>query len=331
MKATPLNLALLQLLADGHRHSGAALAQTLGVSRTAVWKQAQRLRHLGLPLDGRSGQGYRVSEGIDLLSQRQLLAALSPTARARLTQLELVAVVDSTNLRAQQCAEQGVDSGYVCIAECQTAGRGRLGRPWFSPFGASLYLSFLQRFDGGINGLGGMSLAIAVAIAEALEQIVAPLQLEFKWPNDILWRGRKLAGVLLELGGDPSGSCHVVAGIGINVCLPTAQADTAIDQAWTDLATAAGERPSRNALAAAVLDAVLALFDGYARSGFARWRERWQARDALLGQSVVLRRGTQELRGIAEGIAEDGSLWLRVGTERQRIAGGEVSLRAQAP
>ena len=203
--------------------------------------------------------------------------------------------------------------------------------PLVQPFGASLCLSFLQRFDGGVDALGGLSLAVAVAVAEALEALATPLKLELKWPNDVLWHGRKLAGVLLELEGDPSGACQVVTGIGVNVALPTAPANAAIDQAWTDLATAAGGRPSRNALAAALLDAILELFADYGQGGFTAWRERWQARDALQGQPVVLRRGSEVLQGIAEGIAEDGALWLRVGAERRRIAGGELSLRAATP
>ncbi len=331
MSLSPLAQALLQQLADGRCHSGGALGKSLGVSRTAVWKQAQRLRRLGLPLAGRRGQGYHLSGGIELLDQQRIVAQLAPVTRQRLSRLELLSVVDSTNLRAQQRADQGLGSGYVCLAECQTAGRGRLGRSWFSPYGASLYVSFLQRFDSGVGSVGGLSLAVAVAVVEVLERLCAPLQLQFKWPNDVLWRGRKLAGVLLEWSGDPSGAGQLVTGIGVNVALPVAQADTAIDQAWTDLATIAGSRPSRNALAAALLDSVLALFADYGRSGFAAWRERWQEKDASFGQAVVLRRGHEELHGIAEGVDEEGALWLRVGSERRRLVGGELSLRIAPP
>ena len=151
---------------------------------------------------------------------------------------------------------------------------------------------------------------------------------QLKWPNDILFGGAKLGGVLLEMTGDAAGTCQVVMGIGLNVSMSHTAAG-AIDQAWTDLtAIAGGAHPGRNALLAALLNELLPLVAGFERGGFAPWREEWQALDAFAGEKVVLNTGGGPVEGVARGVDQRGALQLETAAGTQAVYGGEISLRA---
>ena len=318
---------LLPLLASGEFCSGQDLADALGVSRTAVWKQVSKLvRESGLDIESVKGRGYRIPGGVDLLEEESICSALSPEAGGLLSRLQVLESVDSTNAEVMRQIEQGAGSGLVCTAEQQTAGRGRRGRQWVSPFAGNLYLSVLWEFSQGAAALEGLSLAVGVAVARALRHAgVSPVQL--KWPNDILFEGAKLGGVLLEMTGDAAGACQVVLGVGLNVSMPRSSADE-IDQAWTDLDTIApGQHPGRNALLAGLLNELLPLVSGFEQGGFAPWHEEWQSLDAYAGQVVVLETGGQQLAGTARGVNERGALQLETTSGTQSVYGGEISLR----
>lgn len=320
---------LLPMLADGEFHSGQDLAQALGVSRTAIWKQLNRLQDLGLELESVRGLGYRIPGGLDLLEPPVIRRALSPPAATLLRELVIEPSVDSTNLEAQRRLQAGQCAGLVVSAEQQTAGRGRRGRQWVSPFARNIYLSLVWEFAGGAAALEGLSLAVGVGVARALAGCgVPPVQL--KWPNDVLHGGGKLGGILLEMVGDASGTCQVIVGVGLNVAMPGAAA-AIIDQAWTDITTLSGERrPSRNQLLAALLDELLPLLAGFQASGFAPWREAWMALDAYRDTPVVMHSAEQRLAGVARGVDERGALQLETTTGVQSIFGGEISLRPVA-
>jgi BirA family biotin operon repressor/biotin-[acetyl-CoA-carboxylase] ligase len=214
----------------------------------------------------------------------------------------------------------------VISAEQQTAGRGRRGRAWVSPFARNLYLSVAWQYHQGAAVLEGLSLAVGVAVARALVASQLP-PVQLKWPNDIVSEGAKLGGVLLEMTGDAAGACQVIVGIGLNVAMP-APAAAAIDQAWTDIETLGNAvRPGRNTLLAAVLNELLPLLAGFEQAGFAAWRDEWQALDANAGQSVVLHTGAREVAGIARGVDQRGALQLETATGMQSVYGGEISLR----
>lgn len=320
---------LLPLLADGEFRSGQDLADALGVSRTAVWKQVNKLAtETGLLIDSVKGRGYRIPGGIELLDAGKVTAALRPEASRLLTSLALLESVDSTNAEVLRRAESNCAPGLVCSAEQQTAGRGRRGRHWVSPFASNLYLSLLWEFDQGAAALEGLSLAVGVAVARGLAAVGLPT-VQLKWPNDILHDSAKLGGVLLEMVGDASGTCQVVIGVGLNVAMPAAAAK-GIDQDWTDICTLAGgdEHPGRNALLAALLNELLPLAASFESSGFAPWRDPWQALDAFAGQPVVLQAGSRELTGIACGVDQQGALLLQTADGQQAVYGGEISLRS---
>ena len=163
-----MSRSLLPLLADGEFHSGQDLAEAMGVSRTAVWKQVNRLVNDSvLAIESVKGKGYRIPGGIDLLDAAQVKAGLDARASALMGRLEILDTVDSTNAHLMRLAEQDGLTGLVCTAEQQSAGRGRRGRQWVSPYASNLYLSLLWEFTQGAAALEGLSLAVGVAVAHA--------------------------------------------------------------------------------------------------------------------------------------------------------------------
>ena len=316
---------LIAILADGEFHSGAELGAQLGVSRTAVWKQVQKLAELGLGVQKVKGRGYCVSGGVELLSNKAILSALSAPAGSLLSQLDILNSTASTNSVARSEAEAGDATGYVVLAEQQTAGRGRRGRQWVSPFARNLYLSVVWGFDGGAAALEGLSLAVGVAVKRAVAACGAD-GVELKWPNDVLCNGKKLAGILLEMIGDPAGFCQVVVGIGINIDMPDSQG-VAIEQSWTDLKRISSAEMSRNTVAARLLNELLTLLSGYQQKGFAHYRGEWQSCDAFRDKAVELVTMNSSIEGVASGVSESGAIGLLVDGELRYFNGGEISLR----
>lgn len=314
---------LLRHLADGHFRSGADLAQRLGLTRAAVWKHIHALEGVGLHVHSVAGKGYRLAAPLDLLDRNTLQERIAPECWAQLTELQVHTLLDSTNAHLLR---QG-SAGIACLAEAQNAGRGRSGRHWVSPFAASIYLSLSWHFAEGPAVLGGLSLAVGVAAARALSRCGIG-EIGLKWPNDLLWRQRKLGGVLIEVVGESHGPCRVVVGVGINGAVP-AQAGTAIDQSWVDLAEVTGGRPpSRNQLAAGLIEELVTLLRHYPEYGLQAHLPEWRRLNCVLDRPVTLHLAERSLPGVARDITEDGLLVLDLedGT-RKAFAGGEVRLR----
>ncbi|MEP1214147.1 MAG: biotin--[acetyl-CoA-carboxylase] ligase [Marinobacter sp.] len=318
--------ALLGLLADGQVHSGESLAASLGISRTAIWKQIRRAMDEGLRIETIRGKGYRLLTEMDLLDQNQILEGLNAPRRSAI-ELTVLDEVDSTNAEIVRRRRESVNGRVpVCIADCQTAGRGRRGRQWQSPPGQNLYLSLGLTFRGSFAMLDGLSLVLGVAVAEALEQVGVP-EVGLKWPNDIFLAGSKLAGILVELQGElEEGVVQVVAGIGMNIHMTDA---AGVDQAWVSLAGALPERRwCRNEVAASVIESVLGAVDDFARKGFGDFRERWQSRDIFAGQELMASQG--ELAGTGHGIDHSGNYLIATGDELVKVRAGEISLRVRS-
>lgn len=265
---------------------------------------------------------------IDPSVQVPLAAAAIEAAlvmRARFS-IEVIERCDSTNSLLLERAQQGAPVGSVVVCEQQEAGRGRRGRAWISAPGDSLTFSLLWRFAPGVPALAGLSLAVGVALARALEDLGAS-DITLKWPNDILGAGAKLGGILIEtfLSG---GSHVVVIGVGLNMRRATDVIDQvdapvgALDQVMTQL-------PSRNRVLAALLDSLAILFDEFAVSGFKPLRTAWQARNAHADKEVIiLAEGMPAATGRCAGVDEEGALLLDTGSGRRRIVSGDVSLRS---
>jgi len=322
-----LSKALLELLCDGHFHSGNQLGERLGCSRAAVWKMIQALELAGVDIFHVRGKGYRLAQAVELLDAERILGALTEAARQSLGGLDVLFDVDSTNTYLIERPLRATERARACLAEFQRFGRGRRGRQWVSPFGGNLYLSLRWRFSRGATELGGLSLAVGVALLRALREEGVE-GLGFKWPNDILLDGRKLAGVLLEISGESNGPCEVVIGVGLNVRV-TDVAQEAIDQPWSDLESCLGRRVARNRLASRILSCLIDAAGRYDDDGLHSFRDEWLSADAFAGREVVLQTPAAEISGVAQGVDENGALILVLKNgERRHFHSGEISLRA---
>lgn len=242
---------------------------------------------------------------------------------ARRFDIDVLPSCDSTNAVLLARAEAGAPSGTVVIAEEQTAGRGRRGRSWFSSPGDSLTFSLLWRFAPG-TAPAGLSLAVGVAVARALQKVGAG-DTALKWPNDILKQGRKLGGILVELV--PGAPHAAVIGIGINLQLPPGMPDDvrAASAAIDAIDAAAADS---NALYAALLGELLATLESFGGGGFAALRAEWLARHAFQDVPVSIASDFgAPVVGICRGVDVDGALLLDVDGRSERILSGEVSLR----
>lgn len=317
---------LLALLSDGAFHSGRELGEQLGISRSAVWKQIQRLETLGIEVYSVKGRGYRIPAGLDLLDQARVTEMLPPDLVARLDRLEFANEVESTNTLALSALRSGARNGLFA-AEFQTRGRGRRGREWVSPYAANLCFSLAWRFSAGLAALEGLSLGVGLALREGLRRIGVE-EVQLKWPNDLLSRGRKLGGILVEISGDAAGECEVVIGVGLNVAMPASQLER-ISQPCIDVSSLLSNRPGRNQLLATLVESLFETLDTFESQGFAVMREQWQQANAHRDAAVRLISGSNEVSGICRGVDERGALLLESEGQVQAYYGGEISVRAQ--
>jgi len=314
-------LPLLRLLQDGRFYSGEVLGDALGISRSAVWKQLQLVEtRLGLAVHRVHGRGYRLAQPLALLDGERLRAECSPLG----WEVRLLAEVDSTNAEAMRLLEAGKTAPCLLLAESQLAGRGRRGRNWVSPFGENLYYSLALRLDGAQHPLEALSLTAGLALLKTLQDMGLSAA-GLKWPNDVLVYGRKVAGILLELSGDPAQLCHLVIGIGINV--NRREAIPAIDQPWTSLALELAKQCDRTDLAIRLSRHLQQYLRLHFAKGFAALREEWESLHLWQGKQAVLLSGSQSIAGTVLGVDAQGALRMQTAAGERRFSGGELSLR----
>jgi len=317
---------ILGLLADGCWHSGEAMATALGISRAAVWKQIASLNGLGLELHAVRGRGYRLAAPVELLKESEIRSWLEGLPDTR---VEVKLSLDSTNHYLMEIGPEARPA--ICFAEHQSAGRGRRGRSWYSPFGGNLYLSVSWRFSETPPGLGALGLAIGSGVARYLDRL-GIAEVGLKWPNDIFWKARKLGGILIEHRGESGGSWHVVAGLGLNLRMQPADADS-IEQPWVDFATIAAttgvDFPGRNALAGGLARAVVTVLQQFQHEGFAPFRDQWSHYDVTRDKNVRISQLGHDMRGVARGINHDGALRVESDGAWRSFISGDVSLRME--
>lgn len=227
-------------------------------------------------------------------------------------------------LLARASEGAGAGSGSVLVVDRQTAGRGRRGRSWASSPDTSLTFSLLWRFEGGVERLAGLSLAVGVALVRAMSAFGVSGAV-LKWPNDILLNGGKLAGILVELTSERRGMVAVI-GIGINLTPPAP--DLGLDVPASSLSDALPALPDRHALLAQILCELAPALDQFSQAGFSAFRSEWQGLHAWQNQEVsVLRDGQVEMSGICCGADADGALLVETSTGLVRCLSGDVSLR----
>ncbi len=268
--------------------------------------------------------GATLDDGIELLAPEDVRRYVGEAAAAWLDRIEVRAHIDSTNSELMRRALESSIDGVALLAEVQSAGRGRRGRGWTSPFGRNLALSLGVRLDMALTELGAVSLAVGVAVADALEEL-GVRGVALKWPNDLLVEGRKLCGVLIELprAVEPP---EIVVGIGINIGGAEA-VGRLVEQGVADVTESVPDA-SRNRIAGRVIDAVFAVCRRFERGGFGPIKPRYDALHRFHGQPVRILAGPESVAGVVEGVGLDGTLRLRTESGIREFHGGEVSLRA---
>ena len=324
-------------LATGQTLSGEALAQGLGVTRSAVWKAIETLRQLGLSIEAQTQRGYRLTSPVQPLDAGMLRTALHRVAH-QMHSLEVRWSAPSTNAELLATAAPPVGQFNVLLVENQSAGRGRRGRTWRSSLGDSLCLSVATSFDPTPRDLPALTLVIGLAVRAALQRCGAR-DVALKWPNDLVLAHQsetgqsvlaKLGGILVELRAEAAGPAHVVIGLGLNLRLDAA---TRSEIASTGnlagaLADCGVDPQQRNTLVACILESMLQEITRFSAQGFAPFRAAWGEADALRGEPVRVSGAGAERTGIAMGIDAQGALQLRTPEgELISITAGEVSVR----
>lgn len=305
--------------------SGASLAKELGVSRAAVWARIEELRRSGYDIEASPHHGYRLKASPDRLHPDDLLARLGVrTGIGR--EIQVFQETASTNDIVEKLARDEVREGVVVFAESQTRGRGRLGRRWISPPGKGLWFSVLLRPQLPPSAATQLTVVSAVAVARGIERHTG-LRPSIKWPNDIVFGTRKVAGILLELGAELDHIRHVVLGIGIDVNLAPEEMPEELQAIATSLRIEGGRPFDRADLAAAVLSELDAAYGRLRRGDFHEISDEWMTRCSTLGKRVSIRTGDRIVTGRAESLDEDGALLVRTDHGRlESIIGGDVSL-----
>ena len=318
MKDNTVPLTLIAILSDGEFHSGEQLGEKLGMSRAAINKHIQTLRDWGVDVFTVPGKGYSLPEPIQLLEEERIRQQIE------YGNVAVLPVIDSTN---QYLLDRIHDlhSGDACVAEYQTAGRGRRGRKWFSPFGANLYLSMYWRLEQGPAAAIGLSLVIGIVMAEVLQSLGAD-QVRVKWPNDLYLNDRKLAGILVELTGKTGDAAQIVIGAGINLVMRNVENDV-INQGWINLQEA-GISIDRNTLAVRLIKELRDSLRLFEQEGLTPYLTRWKRLDNFIDRPVKLIIGDKEIFGVSRGIDSQGALLLEQDGIIKPWIGGEISLRS---
>lgn len=315
---------IISHLSKGNFVSGEWLGAELGISRAAVAKHVKSITELGLDIFSVTGKGYRLAQPMQLLDSNAIEHHYPDSKN-----LHVFNIIDSTNQYLMDLirADEVLTDGTTVIAECQLQGRGRRGREWISPFGSHLYLSRYYKSYEGLAAASGLSLAIGVAIARAVDKFVG-VEALLKWPNDVLVGDRKLSGVLVEAEGQSDGVCHLVVGIGLNVQMPDSQGEK-IGQPWTDLSSLTNEAVNRNELAAFLLQELDVVMEEYRQNKLVNLAKEWNTKNAFKNQVVNVTTGANTKAGRCIGIDENGALILSQPdtNEKFKVFGGEVSLR----
>ena len=316
---------LIKALANGSFVSGQELGQRLDISRTAVSKHIKALCEMGLDIYSVTGKGYKLAQPINLLNQAKILSATPQDIDQ--SSIEVHGIIDSTNSYLLRRLPNQIAQGQVCLAEYQSAGRGRRGRQWVSPFGTQIYLSMYWYLEQGLSAAMGLSIVAALAVSDAIFE-ATNIQVQLKWPNDIYLGGVKLAGILIDLEGQALEPSHSVIGIGLNINMPEKES-AKIDQKWTDLQSYSDNIIDRNLLCASLIHHLLIRLRSLEKNGLESMLDEWNKHDYYLNKRVKLITGERITAGVCRGVDNQGALMLEVDGQLKTIYGGEVSLRGE--
>lgn len=325
MHFTPSQSTLLQLLGDGHCHSGSELGAKLGVTRSAIWKQINQLIKSGIPIQRIRHQGYQLHNQMILLHEQQIKDHIELENPPTPFHLHLLHSVDSTNRYLKDLPLSGAVD--VCCAEIQTQGRGRFGRLWHSPFGENIYCSSRWNLNYDLTKLSGLSLITSLAVLSTLNELdISSPPLKIKWPNDILWNNKKLCGCLIEILAESNGHVQIIIGIGINVNTDT-QNNPLADKPWCSLYEIKQQHFNRNILIARLMLNLERYLSKFIHHDLNYFMDEWNQSDYLFGKNIKVNQSLNTFTGIACGINEWGQLILQDEKGlRHFLSSGDTSL-----
>jgi BirA family biotin operon repressor/biotin-[acetyl-CoA-carboxylase] ligase len=305
--------------------SGEEISRRLKVSRTAVWKRMKRLRTLGYEIEASTRSGYRLIRSPDLLTPSEIKPILKTKWIGKT--IHHFHTLDSTNSKAYQLALDGAEEGEVVVAESQEKGRGRLGRQWFSPPFLNLYLSVILRPKISPHQASLITLMAAIATADAIQKFSGFLPL-IKWPNDILLRNRKVAGLLNEINSEMDRIHFVILGIGINLNMDEKVFSKEIRTVATSLKIEMRQTISRKAFLQSLLQELEKWYTIFMKQGSAVILKAWRDRAHLKGRRVKVTSFGEKLAGIAIDVDSDGALILETADgKRKRVVAGDIEYR----
>jgi BirA family transcriptional regulator, biotin operon repressor / biotin---[acetyl-CoA-carboxylase] ligase len=298
---------LLQMLLDcqGEFVSGEAISNYLGCSRTAVWKHIEELRKAGYKLEAAPRKGYRIIHQPNLLTESEIKAGLATKFLGK----EVIYEKSTTSTQeiAHKLANSGVKEGTIVVADEQVGGKGRLGRPWYSPIGTGIWLSMILKPKIPPQQAPQLTLLTAVAVIRGIRAVTG-LQCDIKWPNDILLEGKKLVGILTEMQADPDQIHSVIIGIGINVNQLTFPDE--INEIATSLRLIKQEEINRASVIKSVMEHFEQLYELFLAEGFLPIKKMWEAHAITIGRNIIARSISGSIQGFAKGITDDGVLLL---------------------
>jgi BirA family biotin operon repressor/biotin-[acetyl-CoA-carboxylase] ligase len=307
--------------------SGAEMSKTLGISRNAVWKHIKTLRREGYSIEAKPASGYRLLGVPTHPTPWEIQAGLGTEKIGR--RIYTLSQVSSTNEVAFRLALNGAEEGEVILAESQTKGKGRMGRPWESPAGLNIYLSIILRPRILPSKTPLITLMAAVACAEAID-VVAGLLPAIKWPNDLLIARKKLGGILTEADMELDRINFVVVGIGINVNMTHSSFPPSIRDTATSIRELLGREISRIALIQAVLRQIEQWYERLRQGRGGEITKRWKELSLVKGQAIEVTSLGKVVRGTALDIDEDGALLVQTdNTKIKRVVAGDVTLKGR--
>ncbi len=311
--------------AGGNFISGESIAGELGISRTAVWKHIQKLRENGYEILSRERHGYKLKDAPDLLLPSEIQIGLDTQIIGK--EMHYHPSVDSTNRVAKALAYHGAADGAIVVAEEQTGGKGRLDRKFFSPRGKGIWFSVILRPNLLPKDAPKCTLMAAVAIAEAMKRF--DLKAEIKWPNDIMFDGRKLVGILTEMTGEIGKVSYIVIGVGINVNISRSEFPDELKDIAASLSEISSYEISRVKLFRAILEEFDKIYREIIANGFDKVIKRWKDYNITLGKNiqVISAIDGKSFTGKAVDLNADGALVVETGNGRQSVYAGDVSIR----
>jgi BirA family biotin operon repressor/biotin-[acetyl-CoA-carboxylase] ligase len=293
---------VLEILNDGALHAGSDIAQSLTISRAAVWKVIQRLKKYDVDIKSQH-QGYQLSSPLIPFDKAKIERLLEP---AKII-LEIFETIPSTSEYLQNKASS--KNITFCLAEYQSKGKARLGRTWASPFGRNIYCSFRYVFNKDISEMAGLSLVVSILTVQALESINPTLKLLLKWPNDIYVNNQKMGGILIELMAEANGNCTAIISMGLNINMKDCDLKN-IGQPWTSLEHVLDENFDRNVVVARIIQSLLDGMAIFHEKGIEPFLLKWKQYDLLENQKISINIGKEVRSGIVRGINDHGYLLL---------------------